>query len=553
MRAPLWLVRVGLVAFPSLVPLLTRSPQAQGVPADHGTIVIAVGTLATLPVPTVITGRWNQDVSDLLFLKLARLGPELATGGDKRFVPQLAKSWTRRDSLTLVFELDPRARWHDGTPVTSRDVVFTFRRTLEPGVDPQRALLLRYLASVTEEGPQRVVFRFSRAYSEQLYDAVYHVQPLPAHLADSIPYARFATSSFAQHPIGNGPYKWVALVPGQRLELVANPDFFLGAPKLDRVVFVEARDPEAQLNLVLSGTADALENVVPVTNIPRVAENPSFRMLQVPSFTVSYLLFNQLSRSDRSLPHPILADSLVRLAIALALDRATLVKNVFGDYGAVPYGPVAILSWVRDPKVKPLAQDTARARALLRSRGWVDTNSDGILERNGVPLVLDLNYPVTSAPRKQMALGIQEQLRRIGIKVELVGMEGAAWNEARNRHDFDIDFSSVGLDPSPAGLIQSWSCEGLSGTNVGGYCDPRVDSLLNQGIFARKDALPIWRRAVQQIEQDVPAVFIYAPIYAFAVHRRYAHVNIRPEGWWAALGEWSVTPGQQLERDRASP
>jgi peptide/nickel transport system substrate-binding protein len=406
---------------------------------------------------------------------------------------------------------------------------------------------------VTEEGPQRVVFRFSRAYSEQLYDAVYHVQPLPAHLADSIPYARFATSSFAQHPIGNGPYKWVALVPGQRLELVANPDFFLGAPKLDRVVFVEARDPEAQLNLVLSGTADALENVVPVTNIPRVAENPSLRMLQVPSFTVSYLLFNQLSRSDRSLPHPILADSLVRLAIALALDRATLVKNVFGDYGAVPYGPVAILSWVRDPKVKPLAQDTARARALLRSRGWVDTNSDGILERNGVPLVLDLNYPVTSAPRKQMALGIQEQLRRIGIKVELVGMEGAAWNEARNRHDFDIDFSSVGLDPSPAGLIQSWSCEGLSGTNVGGYCDPRVDSLLNQGIFARKDALPIWRRAVQQIEQDVPAVFIYAPIYAFAVHRRYAHVNIRPEGWWAALGEWSVTPGQQLERDRASP
>jgi len=554
MRAPLWLVRVGLVALPSVTaPLFARSPVAQGVPADHGTIVIAVGTLATLPVPTLITGRWNQDVSDLIFLKLARLGPELATGGDRRFIPQLARSWTRRDSLTLVFDLDPRARWQDGTPVTARDVVFTFRRTLEPGVDPQRALLLRYLASVTEEGPERVVFRFTRAYSEQLYDAVYHVQPLPARLVDSIPNSRFATSSFVQHPIGNGPYRWVALVPGQRLELAANPDFFLGAPKLDRVVFIEARDPEAQLNLVLSGTADALENVVPVTNIPRVANNPTLRLLQVPSFTVSYLLFNQLSRSDRSAPHPILGDSVVRRAIALALDRTTLVKSVFGDYGAVPYGPVPILSWVRDPNAEPMAQDTAKARALLRSRGWIDTDSNGTLERNGKPLVLDLNYPITSAARKQMALGIQEQLRQIGVKVELVGMEGAAWNEARNRHDFDIDFSSVGLDPSPAGLVQSWSCEGLSGTNVGGYCDPKVDSLLNQGIFARQDALPIWRRAVRQIEQDVPAVFIYAPIYAFAVHRRYANVNIRPEGWWAALGEWSVTPGQQLERDRSAP
>ncbi len=259
-------------------------------------------------------------------------------------------------------------------------------------------MLLRYLASVTEEGPERVVFRFSRAYSEQLYDAVYHVQPLPAHLVDSIPNSRFAASSFVQHPIGNGPYRWVALVPGQRLELAANPDFFLGAPKLDRVVFIEARDPEAQLNLVLSGTADALENMVPVTNIPRVADQPTLRLLQVPSFTVSYLLFNQLSRSDRSAPHPILGDSVVRRAIALALDRATLVKSVFGDYGAVPYGPVPILSWVRDPKAKPLAQDTAKARALLRSRGWIDPDSNGTLERNGRPLVLTSTIPSPAPP-----------------------------------------------------------------------------------------------------------------------------------------------------------
>jgi peptide/nickel transport system substrate-binding protein len=546
MRSPPRLIRLGLWAALALPAALG----AQGKPADHGTIVIAVGTLGALPVPTLINGRWNQDVADLLFLRLARLGPDLVTSGDKGFEPQLARSWTRRDSLTLVFDLDPRARWQDGEPVTARDVVFTFQRELEPGVDPQRALLLRYVSAVSEEGPRRVVFRFTKAYPEQLYDATYHVQPLPAHLVDTIPGARFAASRFVQHPVGNGPYRWTALVPGQRLELAANPDFLLGAPRLDRVVFIEAKDPDAQLNLVLSGTADALENVIPMSNIPRMAANSELRVLRVPSFTVGYLLFNQLDRADRSRPHPILGDLRVRQAIILALDRPLLLRSVFQDYAQVPFGPVPVLSWIRDPDAVPLAQDTTRARALLLAAGWKDSDGDGVLDRGGKPLTLDLSYPNPSAPRKQLALGIQEQLRRIGVKVELVGLEGAAWNDARSRHDFDLDFSSAGLDPSPSGLIQSWSCAGRSGTNVGGYCDPKVDSLIESAIAARQDARDRWRRAIAQIEADAPAVFMYAPLYAFAVHRRYANVHIRPEGWWGALGDWSVTPGQQLDRDR---
>ena len=75
----------------------------------------------------------NQDVADQLFLRLADLGPGLMTAGDRGFVPMLARSWTRRDSLTLVFELDPRARWHDGAPVTARDVLFTLRTGARPG------------------------------------------------------------------------------------------------------------------------------------------------------------------------------------------------------------------------------------------------------------------------------------------------------------------------------------------------------------------------------------------------------------------------------------
>src|SRR5215212_7761272 len=156
-----------------------------------GSIVIVTGQQPTVPIPTLMEGAANSvgnlELADQLFLRLAGLGPTLLTAGDRGFVPLLARSWTRRDSLTLAFDLDPRARWQDGAPVTARDVVFTFGRARDSRIAPRLAALLRHITSVTAEGERRVVVRFSHAYSEQLYDATFHVAPIPAHLLDSMP------------------------------------------------------------------------------------------------------------------------------------------------------------------------------------------------------------------------------------------------------------------------------------------------------------------------------------------------------------------------------
>ena len=113
-------------------------------------------------------------MADQLFLRLADVGPGMVTAGDQGFVPMLARSWTRRDSLTLVFDLDPRARWHDGAPVTSRDVLFTLRRARDSAIAPRLANVTRRIASVEAEGEHRVVFRFREVYAEQFYDATFH-------------------------------------------------------------------------------------------------------------------------------------------------------------------------------------------------------------------------------------------------------------------------------------------------------------------------------------------------------------------------------------------
>ena len=520
--------------------LVTAHPRAG---AAQSSIVIATGGEASVPVPTLMEGPHasvaNTDIADQLFLRLAELGPTLITAGDRAFEPRLARSWTRRDSVTLAFDLDPRATWQDGVPVTARDVVFTFSRAQDPAIAPRLATLLRHITSVAGEGEHRVVFRFSQPYAEQLYDAVFHVAPLPAHLLADIPPAALPRAPFIQAPVGSGPYRWVRRVPGQYVELAANERFFLGVPAIRRVFFRLAADADARLNMVLGGEADAMDNVPPPrSNVARVAAQKHLRVVPVPSPTLGFLLFNQRDPRDRDRPHPILSDADVRRAIGLALDRRLMVRATLGSAAEVPYGPASPVLWIRHGAPAPRGINVREARRLLAERGWLDRDGDGVLDRDGRPLALTLSLPTSSAVRQQLALQVQEQLRQIGVRVELERLDFAVWNERRGAGRFDIDFAATMQDPSPTGLGQGWSCEG--GTNVARYCNPAVDSLIEAASRATDGAPQAWRAVLRRIEDDAPAVFMYALSYNYVVHRRFTNVRIRPESAWLALREWTV-------------
>lgn len=445
--------------------------------SDHGSIVVVTGQYPGLPIPTLIQGSSNQDVADLLFLRLARLGPTLATDGDAGFIPQLAASWDRRDSLTLVFHLDPRARWHDGVPVTAGDVVFTFARARDPKVNPTLATLLHDIAAVTATDDRTVEIRFDRWYPSQFYDATYQVQVLPAHLLKELAPEAVATSAFARAPVGDGPFRWVRSVPGQFVELAADRDYFLGAPRLDRVIFRPAADGNARMNLLLSGEGDALENILPVANQERVRADTNLRLLAVPSFSLGYFLYNQRDPADTSRPNPILADRRVREALTLAIDRQGMARSAFGPAAQVPIGPASLSLWVR--LTGPAAgQDVAAARRLLDAAGWGAGGSDGIRTKDGRRLSLDLIFPNTSMARRQIALQAQAQWQAVGVDAQLEPLDFPTYIQRRNGGRFDLDLTAVNQDPSPTGLTQSWSCAGIGGSNVAHYCDPGVDSLM---------------------------------------------------------------------------
>ena len=263
------------------VVILAHRPTGPLAAQDHGSIVIVSGQFPGQPIPTLTRGSADNDIADLLFLRLARLGPTLRTAGDRDFVPQLARRWERRDSLTLVFELDPRARWHDGVPVTSRDVVWSFGRARDAAVAPAHATALRWVREVVADGDRRVIIRFAKPYPTQFFDATWQLPVLPAHLLDTIPPAQLGTSSYAKAPIGNGPYRYVRALPGQLVEIAGVTGHFLGSPRIERVIYRAAADGDARINLMLSGEGDGLEQLSLRSQQERFAGSTEFRLIPV--------------------------------------------------------------------------------------------------------------------------------------------------------------------------------------------------------------------------------------------------------------------------------
>src|SRR5260370_11372251 len=158
-------------------------------------------------LPAVSDFAITRDVTEQLFLKLADLGMSGNTVGDEDFQPRLAERWEWDAPTTLVFHLDPRARWQDGRPVTAADVAFTYDAYTDATVASPFRPNLRQIAAVTTRDSPPVVFRFRPRHPAMFYDAAYHLPVLPSHLLRELPHAQRHSAAFARAPVGDGPYR----------------------------------------------------------------------------------------------------------------------------------------------------------------------------------------------------------------------------------------------------------------------------------------------------------------------------------------------------------
>lgn len=532
--------------------LLLAAPLAAQAPRTvPGTIVMAVGQEPTRPYPVVgSTTTADADVADQLFLRLAGLDASLRTAGDNALRPELARSWRRVDSLTLLFELDPRARWHDGKPVVASDVAFAWKVMSNPVVGFTGLATLEAISAVEAVGQRTVRVRFRRPFPEQVYLAGFNLLPLPAHLLERMPAESIATSGWAREPIGNGPYRFVRRVPGEFLELRADPAFFLGKPGIARVMVRFVADPTARKNLLISGESDLLEGV-PLANIDELKGQPQLRLVTVANNLLYYALFNSRNPADTAQPHPVLADVRVREAIGLSLDRQTMTQSVFAAGVGVPDAAQSLSwGWITPNGMRGAPQDLARAKTLLAAAGWRDSDGDGILDRKGQALKLTVIVP--PGVRRPLSVQAQQMWRAAGVQADLDLLDPPAYTERRKAGRFDIDFAGASQDPAPSSLVQSWSCAtvGTPGTtNMGHWCDADFDRLLQSALTSTKP-VTAWGAVLTRMAAWHPAVFLAAPVNVVAVHQRFTNVTIWPSKSWRSLWLWRVKPDMALPRDR---
>ena len=239
--------------------LVAACARKGGCTGDYcGTLVIATGGEPDVLLPAVSDRSITRDVTDQLFLKLADLGPSGNTIGDEDFQPLLAERWEWDTPTTLVFHLDPRARWQDGRAVTAADVAFTYDIYTDSQVSSPFRPSLRQIAAVTTRDSLTVVFRFRQRFPEMFYAAVYHMRILPSHLLREVPRSQWRSAAFGRAPVGDGPYRFVAWRAGESLELAADSTFFLGRPHLRRLIWRFTADQQVAVTQLIAHEADAV-------------------------------------------------------------------------------------------------------------------------------------------------------------------------------------------------------------------------------------------------------------------------------------------------------
>jgi peptide/nickel transport system substrate-binding protein len=522
--------------------------------ATGGTVFIAlIGDPRTL-MPPLVRSEHEQAIAEVVYDRLADIGPALDVMDERGFTPRLANAWQwADDSMSIAFTLDARARWHDGAPVVAEDVRRTFALYTDPRVLSGTAPLLANIDSVSVRDSATAVFWFKRRAPQQLYDAVHHLYVMPSHLLQDADPANLAASPLGRAPVGTGRFRFVRWSADGRIEVIADTANYRGRPSLDRVIYEVVPETGSAIVKLFTGESDFVAPLM-VQNLEQATSTPSVRVHLYPSLRYQLMTFNLRVPGGTRAPHPILGDVRVRRALTHATNNERIVRAVFDTIGQPAIGPVPRRALPANAALRPLAFDTAAARALLDSAGWSTVGADGIRRKDGARLRLEVLVPGTSENRNRMAVLLQDQWRAVGAELVLQRLEVNALVERLEARRFDAVMNGWNLSPGLVGLRQVWTSLGIGvdGSNWAMYASPLVDANVDSTLLTFD---PVVRdrtllRAVQGIIDDAPAIWLVEDPFPAGMHARIDPGTLSPLGWWHGIAEWRIPADQRIDRDR---
>ena len=454
-----------------------------------------------------------------LFLTLARYDAALQAQ------PYLAQGWSwSRDRRTLDLDLRHDVRWHDGVPTTAADVAFTLEAARDPATGYPRAVDLACL--VGARALDGFTVRLSYCEPQRGFpDVLTDLAVVPAHLLAGVPHAQLRRAAFNQHPVGNGPYRFVSHVAAQRWVFEANPDFppaLGGPPAVHRVVIVVVDEATTKLAGLVTGELD-VAGIQPM-HASLVRRDSALVLVDYPVLLTYGLVWN-----TRRAPFD---DARLRRALTLALDRAQIVSAYLYGFGEVADGPVP--PW--HPLAVPVAHmpfDRAAARSLLDSLGWT-AGPDGVRRRDGRRLAFTLL--TVGAADNSLEQMIQADLKAVGADVRIRQLElGAFLATAQGAaRDYDALVTGISGDLDLGYLRALFDSRRLAEPlQYAQYANAAVDRALDAGDLS----------AVQRlVARDLPITFLYHARGVQGMSRRLEGVRMDLRGELATLEQWRLNP-----------
>jgi peptide/nickel transport system substrate-binding protein len=456
-------------------------------------------------------------VSHLIFDALIQ--PDPKTG-----VPtgSLAETWEQSsDGLAYTFHMRPNLNWSDGQPLTSDDAKFTFDLIRDRNSASPYKSNFDLVSSVDAPDPLTLKLTLSAPSCPFLLNSM-TMGILPRHaLAGS---ANLNTDDFNVKPTtGSGPFVFKDRQKGDRITLVANPNYWQGKPKFDQWIFKTVADSNAEILQLKTGEVDYA--VVQPEGVEELQQAGLDIKTYVPLVT-EYIGYN--------LKRPLFQDVHVRQALTYAIDRKQIVNQVLFGQGLVAYSPVPSVSWAFNPNLPAYDYDLDKAKQLLTDAGWT-SGSDGVLRKDGQPFQFTLETNAGNKSREAVTVIAQAQFKKLGIDVQTGTLELSAFNQkVKTQHDFDAVVAqpvrAVDPDQTPSWASSSYP----NGQNFVGYSNSELDQLLQRAATVpgcgQTERQQLYGRVQDILARDQPVTQLYSRKTILAVNKRIQGFDPSP---WA--------------------
>ena len=476
--------------------------------------------------PLVSNTQYDGYVNILVYDSLLKLNSKI----------ELESSMAEKYEITnegkkLVFKLKPGIKFHDGNPVTSKDVKFTLESLANPKYEGDLASYVQSITGFKEfhEGKatelkgvvcpddNTIEINFDTPYSPALIN-IGTLGILPAHIWGKIDIDKWGENNEAiAKPVGSGPYKFDSFKVGEFTKLVANEEYHNGAPKIKNFVFKVVNEETSSAELI-NGSIDLAELSNIKADDAKTLNEKGIEVLKYPNSKIQYMGFNLRNKT--------LQDVKLRTAIAYGIDREALVNGLLEGNGVVINTPMvpSLWSYPKEGLVE-YKFDVEKAKALLKEAGYEDTNGNGIVDKGGKDLELTLTVPTGDTIREKTGTIIQDNLGKIGIKVNIEAMEfKAVMQKVVGDHEFEMYLmgNTLEADPDPTPnwySTQATDEKGVFGWNIAGFKSKEADNLmdLNRKATVLEERAKILNDFGKLLNKELP----WIPLYASDIVKAY--------------------------------